>query len=175
MPNVNDIMNDATLTYTPARETPRTQDDHAPRRSDKQRQQIREHRRREAMCVRYGKIEALFVLDQFLVLWAEQIQTSVLRKHNIPYDGVFCRRWLESLRELDKPETHRPRPKPVSAAWLYLCRLLTLGFHWWKHYPGERRYVRCRICGRQPGRPWQQLQKMLGRPWQQLQKMLGRG
>ena len=31
-----------------------------------------------------------------------------------------------------------------------ICKIFTLGRHWWKHYPGEKRYVRCRLCGRLP-------------------------
>jgi len=43
------------------------------------------------------------------------------------------------------------------------CRILTLGFHWWKYYPGEKRYVRCRLCGRMPKSMWTQREKILRR------------
>ena len=31
-----------------------------------------------------------------------------------------------------------------------VCRIITFGQHWFRHYPGEKRYVRCRLCGRLP-------------------------
>ena len=43
-----------------------------------------------------------------------------------------------------------------------LCKVLTLGRHWFKYYPGERRYVRCRLCGRLPKSMATKLQKMKG-------------
>lgn len=44
-----------------------------------------------------------------------------------------------------------------------VCKVITLGFHWWKHYPGERKYIRCRLCGFRPGYMWKILQKMKGK------------
>lgn len=44
-----------------------------------------------------------------------------------------------------------------------ICKVLTLGFHWWKYYPGEKRYVRCRLCKRLPKNMWATLQKMKGK------------
>ncbi len=41
------------------------------------------------------------------------------------------------------------------------CWIITFGQHWWKHYPGEKRYVRCRLCGRKPKSMWNKLGKML--------------
>lgn len=34
-----------------------------------------------------------------------------------------------------------------------LCWVITFG-HWFKYYPGEKRYVRCRLCGRLPKSTW---------------------
>ena len=31
-----------------------------------------------------------------------------------------------------------------------VCGIITFGQHWYNHYPGEKRYVRCRLCGRLP-------------------------
>lgn len=44
-----------------------------------------------------------------------------------------------------------------------ICWIITLSFHWWKHYPGEKRYVKCRLCGRQPKSMWNELGKMKGK------------
>ncbi len=41
-----------------------------------------------------------------------------------------------------------------------VCRVFTFGRHWFKHYPGEKRYVRCRLCGRKPNSMWDILDKM---------------
>jgi len=41
-----------------------------------------------------------------------------------------------------------------------VCWMITLGFHWWKHYPGEKRYVRCCLCGRLPKSMWNTLRKL---------------
>lgn len=53
--------------------------------------------------------------------------------------------------------------------WLYdvtwrgmICCVLTLRRHWWKHYPGTKRYVHCRICGKLPAKMWETLQKIGG-------------
>ena len=35
-----------------------------------------------------------------------------------------------------------------------LCKILTLGHHWWKYYPNEKRYIKCRICGKTTNFPW---------------------
>jgi len=43
-----------------------------------------------------------------------------------------------------------------------VCWVLTFG-HWFKHYPGEKRYVRCRLCDQTPKSMWKQLQKMKGK------------
>lgn len=43
-----------------------------------------------------------------------------------------------------------------------VCKVITLGCHWWKYYPGEKRYVRCRLCGKQAGRMWTILTKLKG-------------
>ena len=40
-----------------------------------------------------------------------------------------------------------------------ICWILTLG-HWWKHYPGEKVYIRCRLCGRRPKSMWKTLRKI---------------
>lgn len=41
-----------------------------------------------------------------------------------------------------------------------ICWLLTLG-HWWKYYPGEKRYMRCRLCGQMPKRGmWETLRRI---------------
>lgn len=42
----------------------------------------------------------------------------------------------------------------------WLCRILTLGRHWWDYYPGENAYVRCAICGKFPDSMWDILCKM---------------
>ena len=34
------------------------------------------------------------------------------------------------------------------------CQIITFRQHWWKHYPGQSRYVRCRLCGRLPKNMW---------------------
>ena len=44
----------------------------------------------------------------------------------------------------------------------FLCAILTFGHHKWKHFSGEARYVRCRICDRLPKGQWEQLQKLRG-------------
>ena len=40
-----------------------------------------------------------------------------------------------------------------------ICWLVTLG-HWWKHYPGKKAYVKCRICGKYPKSMWQTLRRI---------------
>lgn len=41
-----------------------------------------------------------------------------------------------------------------------LCWLITFG-HWMKHYPAEKRYVRCRLCGQMPKKGmWKTLRRM---------------
>jgi hypothetical protein len=35
-----------------------------------------------------------------------------------------------------------------------LCRLLTLGRHWFQFYPEQKAYVRCRLCGKYPPNMW---------------------
>jgi hypothetical protein len=41
-----------------------------------------------------------------------------------------------------------------------VCWVITFG-HWMKHYPGEKRYVRCRLCGQMPKRGmWETLRRM---------------
>jgi hypothetical protein len=42
----------------------------------------------------------------------------------------------------------------------FLCRIVTVGLHWWKHYPGEKAYVRCRICGKYPKSMWDTLRRI---------------
>ena len=42
-----------------------------------------------------------------------------------------------------------------------VCWVITLG-HWWKHYPGKKAYIRCRLCGRYPDSMWKALRKMKG-------------
>ena len=42
-----------------------------------------------------------------------------------------------------------------------LCWWITFG-HWFKHYEGESRYVRCRLCGRLPDSMWEWLKKKKG-------------
>lgn len=51
------------------------------------------------------------------------------------------------------------RSREVSDIWKYLCKLLTFGLHWWKHYPGEARYIRCRLCSRKPNSQWAVVKK----------------
>lgn len=41
-----------------------------------------------------------------------------------------------------------------------LCRILTLGRHWWEYYPGDAAYVRCRFCGKYPASMYTILKKM---------------
>lgn len=42
-----------------------------------------------------------------------------------------------------------------------ICWLMTWG-HWWKHYPGKKAYVKCRICGKLPSRMWETLRRVTG-------------
>ena len=35
-----------------------------------------------------------------------------------------------------------------------ICWLLTFGKHWFKYYPEEKIYVRCRLCGCKPKSCW---------------------
>ncbi len=41
-----------------------------------------------------------------------------------------------------------------------VCWLISFG-HWMKYYPGEKLYVRCRLCGQMPKRTmWETLRRM---------------
>ena len=42
-----------------------------------------------------------------------------------------------------------------------LCSIITLGQHWFMHYVGEKRYVRCHLCGRLPESMWNWLKKRM--------------
>ncbi|KKL30656.1 hypothetical protein LCGC14_2368460, partial [marine sediment metagenome] len=53
-----------------------------------------------------------------------------------------------------------------------ICCLVTLRKHWFKHYPGKRRYVHCRICGVLPKGQWAELQRLRGRFMHKLWKWL---
>ena len=46
--------------------------------------------------------------------------------------------------------------------WRKICGVITFG-HWWKHYPGEKRYVRCRLCGQMSKSMWNMLQESKGK------------
>lgn len=54
-----------------------------------------------------------------------------------------------------------------------VCRVITLGFHWWKHYPGEKRYIRCRLCGQMPDSMWNTLNKFIKKGRKMKKKILG--
>lgn len=41
-----------------------------------------------------------------------------------------------------------------------VCPVITFGQHWWKYYPGKKRYVRCRLCGRLPKSMWKIIEKV---------------
>lgn len=96
--------------------------------------------------------------------WSSSLQTKhdqMLRamfplqySHNVPYNRQFCRRWVAGRQHFYETVVTKKR-------WLF-CKILTFGYHWWKHYPGERRYVQCRICGRLPKSQWKQFAKMGG-------------
>ena len=42
-----------------------------------------------------------------------------------------------------------------------ICNILTLGLHLWKCYPGEKRCVRCCLCGQIPKSMWKQREKIV--------------
>jgi hypothetical protein len=42
-----------------------------------------------------------------------------------------------------------------------ICKILTLGRHWWQYYPEQGRYVRCRLCGKTPDSMWGEFTAML--------------
>ena len=76
------------------------------------------------------------------------------REGNFPYGGYrFCRMWASKSRVWKNDVV-------VTRRWRLVCRILTFGNHWWKHYPGERRSVRCRICSRLSKGQWAKLQEM---------------
>jgi len=45
-----------------------------------------------------------------------------------------------------------------------LCRILTLGRHWWAYYPENSNkgssYIHCRLCGKLPPSAWAIYNKM---------------
>jgi len=51
-----------------------------------------------------------------------------------------------------------------------ICWLVTLE-HWWKHYPGKKAFVKCRICGKLPDYMWLTLRKIQGKPVLRYRKM----
>jgi len=52
------------------------------------------------------------------------------------------------------------------------CRILTFGYHWWKYYPGEPKYIRCRICGKLPRSMWEVYERMCEKNIIKMEKIL---